>query len=113
MNKKLWVVIILLALGLTACGEDEKPRRVEIDNLIYVEEITEKGIFTTKEEKKEFLKVFYTMDGEKLMTTQFKSQIEIGEETYMTHTDNILGGYTDVYLSNEDYIKVFGEKEIK
>lgn len=113
MKKRLIAIFLLSALFLVGCVKENEITRVEIDNLIYVEEVTEKGVFTTKEEKKERLKVFYTLDGEKLMTEKLKRQIDISEETYMTHTDTFLGGYTDVYLSNEDYIKIFGEKEIK
>lgn len=101
--KKLLLLLLspLFLIVISGCSDAEYIY-YEIDDLVYVENTYEEGVFTTKEKQENYVHAFYTVDGEQMVYKRDIEWVDIGSETILRDPLDWKGSMR-LTLSKEDY----------
>ena len=113
MKKTIILLLLLLLTSMLLCGCANKPIKAECDVITIrpYSTVEEKGVFTTKEERIDYIEYTFEYD-EKIYLKTVKSQyLEIGSETKVLITDGENYLLNELVLSLEDYKELYGVTE--
>lgn len=102
--------IILLLTSMLLCGCANEPIKAECDVITIrpYSTVVEKGVFTTKEERIDYIEYTYEYNGKLYIDTIKTFEIKLGDKTKVLIEDG--GGYMfdNLVLSMKDYKELYG-----
>jgi len=106
--KKAVILIILVMILLCACGSEPIKAECDVITIRPYSTVIEKGLFTTKTERIDYIEYTYQYDGKMRIDTVKTGYLKIGNETKVLVEDG--DGYLidNLVLSLEDYKELYG-----